>query len=75
MTFVSSRYSQAAGGAVIAVMLAQDPGEHRHRLFAAVFLIRRDEYDVPAFARSLATLRDRLLPKLLSGELSLASSL
>lgn len=41
-------------GAVEAVMGAEDFREHRHRLFAAVFLVGRDEHDVLPFAGAFA---------------------
>ena len=51
------------------MMLGQQPREHRHRILAAVFLIRRDQDDVLARSRTLVagvrqpqrTLRDRML--------------
>ena len=41
-------------GAVEAVVLGKDAGQHRHRLLAAVFLFGGDQDDVFAFSRSLA---------------------
>ena len=41
--------------AVKSVVFAQDPGHHRHGLLAAVFLVGRDQDDVPALAGSVTT--------------------
>ena len=44
---------------VEAMMGAQDLGHHRHRLFAAVFLIGGDQHNVFAFARAIVATRIR----------------
>ena len=43
-------------GTIKAVMGAEDLREHRHRLFAPVFLVGRDEHDVLPLARAIAAL-------------------
>jgi hypothetical protein len=43
-------------GTIKAVMGAEDFGEHRHTLLAAVFLVRGDEYDMLPLAGAFAAL-------------------
>ena len=47
------RMQREQHGAVKAVMLAQNLGQHGHRFFRAVFLVAGNQHDFLAFARSV----------------------